>query len=79
MNGTTWHSRFSVNQRMGKTLDLISNISPAMGGLDFARATDFGCQFEQEVFLKSATEARISQFSFFLYIKEGGSIRWKML
>lgn len=85
MNGMTWQSNCSANERMGKTLDLyvlqtffwwraeiaggiltnsdprISNIALAMGGLDYNRATEFGCQFEREVFHKSPTKVRTSR------------------
>ncbi|PTB46245.1 hypothetical protein M441DRAFT_128525 [Trichoderma asperellum CBS 433.97] len=61
LNGMTWQSNFSVNERMGKTLDLITNITLAMGTLDYSRATDFGCQFEREVFHKSPTKEAYDQ------------------
>ncbi|EHK15591.1 uncharacterized protein TRIVIDRAFT_196418 [Trichoderma virens Gv29-8] len=61
MNGMTWQSNFSANERMGKALDLISNISLAMGGLDYNQATNFGCQFEREVFHKSPTKEAYDQ------------------
>ncbi|EHK41406.1 hypothetical protein TRIATDRAFT_84787 [Trichoderma atroviride IMI 206040] len=61
LNGMTWQSSFTVNERMGKTLELISNITLAMNTLDYSRATDFGCQFEREVFHKSPTKEAYDQ------------------
>ncbi|KAL6835773.1 hypothetical protein J3E69DRAFT_373099 [Trichoderma sp. SZMC 28015] len=62
MDGTTWHSSFSVNERMGKALGLITNISLAMGGLDWNRATKFGCQFEREEAYSQAMTNKTIEF-----------------
>lgn len=61
MNGMSWQSSFPVNERMGKALDLITNIALSMGGFDYSRATEFGCQYEREAFHKSITKEAYEQ------------------
>ncbi|KHN99640.1 uncharacterized protein MAM_02493 [Metarhizium album ARSEF 1941] len=59
-NGLTWQGTVSLNDRMGKTMDLISNI--ALGyGMDHLRAAEVGCNFERDVFSKSPTKEAYDQ------------------
>ncbi|KAK2594946.1 hypothetical protein QQS21_007349 [Conoideocrella luteorostrata] len=60
-NGLTWQSNVSINDRMGKTMDLISNVSLALGGVEHLRVAEFGCGFEREVFLKSPSKEAYDQ------------------
>ncbi|TWU77325.1 hypothetical protein ED733_005133 [Metarhizium rileyi] len=49
-NGLSWQGNVSLNDRLGKTMDLISNISLAMIGIDQYRAAEVGCIFERDIF-----------------------------
>ncbi|PHH70544.1 hypothetical protein CDD83_5411 [Cordyceps sp. RAO-2017] len=60
-NALTWQANVSLNDRMGKTLDLISNIALAVNGIDHIRAADYGCNYEREVFMKQPSKEAYDQ------------------
>ncbi|KAJ4268784.1 hypothetical protein NW762_002852 [Fusarium torreyae] len=59
--GICWQSNVAISDRMGKTMNLITNISLAMQGGDFMRGAEWGCNFEREAFHKSPTKEAYDQ------------------
>ncbi|KAH7252415.1 hypothetical protein BKA59DRAFT_160333 [Fusarium tricinctum] len=59
--GICWQSNVAISDRMGKTMNLITNISLAMNGSDFMKGAEWGCNFEREAFHKSATKEAYDQ------------------
>ncbi|KAM4057118.1 hypothetical protein HRG_003965 [Hirsutella rhossiliensis] len=59
-NALAWQANVSLNDRMGKTMDLISNITLAVG-IEQIRAAEFGCNFEREAFIKSPNKEAYDQ------------------
>ncbi|KAG5925343.1 hypothetical protein E4U42_004397 [Claviceps africana] len=60
-NSLTWQASVNYNDRMGKIMDLISNVVLAMNSVDHLRAADFGCIFEREAFQKSPSKEAYDQ------------------
>ncbi|KAG8416426.1 hypothetical protein J3458_007013 [Metarhizium acridum] len=60
-NGLTWQGNVSLNDRMGKTMDLISNIALGISNLDHVRAAEVGCDFERKVFMESPSKEAYDQ------------------
>ncbi|KAG6054692.1 hypothetical protein E4U17_003543 [Claviceps sp. LM77 group G4] len=56
-----WQLGTSANERMGLTMDLISNISLAVEDIGHVRAAELGCGFEQEMFHKSPSKEAYAQ------------------
>jgi hypothetical protein len=54
--GGCWQSNVAISDRMGKTMNLITNISLAMNGGDYMKGAEWGCNFEREAFHKSPTK-----------------------
>ncbi|KJK77384.1 hypothetical protein H634G_07123 [Metarhizium anisopliae BRIP 53293] len=55
-NGLTWQGNVSLNDRMGKTMDLISNIALGVANLDHVQAAEAGCEFERKTFMDSSSK-----------------------
>ncbi|KAG6137538.1 hypothetical protein E4U38_000882 [Claviceps purpurea] len=51
-----WQLDTNANERMGLTMDLISNIALAVHDIGHVRAAELGCNFEQEMFHKSPSK-----------------------
>ncbi|KAH7251036.1 hypothetical protein BKA59DRAFT_523967 [Fusarium tricinctum] len=54
--GVCWQSSVAITDRMGKTLNLITNISLAMNEGDHLKEAKWGCNLEIEAFHKSPTK-----------------------
>ncbi|KAH7329369.1 hypothetical protein B0I35DRAFT_404605 [Stachybotrys elegans] len=52
----------TFNDRIQKTMNLITNIALAMPGVDYVRAAEFGCNFERDVFSKSPNKETYEQY-----------------
>ncbi|KAH7188320.1 uncharacterized protein B0J16DRAFT_317989 [Fusarium flagelliforme] len=59
--GGCWQSNVAISDRMGKTMNLITNISLAMNGGDYMKGAEWGCNFEREAFHKSPTKEAYDQ------------------
>ncbi|KAL5626839.1 hypothetical protein FOBRF1_001182 [Fusarium oxysporum] len=59
--GICWQANVAISDRMGKTMNLITNISLAMNGGDYMKGAEWGCNFEREAFHKSATKEAYDQ------------------
>ncbi|KAF4469947.1 gall11 coactivator, partial [Fusarium albosuccineum] len=57
----SWQSNVSILDRMGKTMNLITNIALAMNGFDYIKSAEYGCQFERETFHNSPTKEAYEQ------------------
>ncbi|KAG6034421.1 hypothetical protein E4U40_003895 [Claviceps sp. LM458 group G5] len=56
-----WQLGTSANERMGLTMDLISNIALAVEDIGHVRAAELGCNFEREMFHKSLSKEAYEQ------------------
>ncbi|KAG6187810.1 hypothetical protein E4U27_007677 [Claviceps purpurea] len=56
-----WQLDTNANERMGLTMDLISNIALAVHDIGHVRAAELGCNFEQEMFHKSPSKEAYHQ------------------
>ncbi|CEJ81995.1 hypothetical protein VHEMI02089 [[Torrubiella] hemipterigena] len=54
-NGMAWQASVVISDRMGKIVELITNISLAMNNVDLMQAAEVGCQFERQIFLKAGS------------------------
>ncbi|KAJ6446668.1 PHD finger domain-containingprotein [Purpureocillium lavendulum] len=59
-NGLTWHANVSLNDRMGKAMELISNITLAVNG-DPQQAANNACKFEEETFKAAPSKEAYDQ------------------
>jgi hypothetical protein len=62
-NTMGWQASISINDRMSKTLNLISNASLALGNVDYLKAAEFGCNFERDLFQKAPTRVHTTPSS----------------
>ncbi|KAG5991314.1 hypothetical protein E4U52_003801, partial [Claviceps spartinae] len=60
-NGMAWQAGVSANERMGKAMDLISNIALGVPNIDHMRAAELGCHFERDAFHKSPSKDEYDQ------------------
>ncbi|KAK6706997.1 hypothetical protein SNK04_008005 [Fusarium graminearum] len=59
--GICWQANVAISDRMGKTMNLITNINLAMNGGDYMKGAEWGCNFEREAFHKSPTKEAYDQ------------------
>ncbi|KAG6262224.1 hypothetical protein E4U48_007340 [Claviceps purpurea] len=60
-NSMAWQLGTNFTERMGQTMDLISNIALAVHDIGHVRAAELGCNFEQEMFHKSPSKEAYHQ------------------
>ncbi|KAG6022838.1 hypothetical protein E4U40_004324, partial [Claviceps sp. LM458 group G5] len=60
-NSQTWQAGVNANERMGKAMDLISNIALGVSNVDHMRAAELGCHFERDAFHKSPNKEEYDQ------------------
>ncbi|KAG6251237.1 hypothetical protein E4U23_000825 [Claviceps purpurea] len=60
-DSTSWQAGVNANERMGKAMDLISNIALGVPNMDHMRAAELGCHFERDTFHKSPSKEEYDQ------------------